>query len=143
MSDNRAQESTGLEALGVNGQQHEEEEEEEQDSPGPGVAPEQPSTRGGQKRKRTPTWDDHYQALLQYKATEGHCNVACSHENKQLAYWVDRQRFFRFTMSQERKAKLDAIGFTWSDVRQDRSDILWNQVRNKHASYISILPNFD
>lgn len=91
-----------------------------------------PSLREPQQRRRRASWEERYDALLDYKEIEGHCNVPQS--EKPLGTWVNRQRIEharylesldgseRYTsMTAERKAKLDAIGFIW-----DATSHTWN-----------------
>ena len=67
-------------------------------------------------------WEAKFAELVKYKAEHGDCRVPNKYEaNKQLGTWVHRQRQeYRFyqegessTMTDERIAKLDAIGFKW------------------------------
>ena len=65
-----------------------------------------------------PTWNNMYQELIEFKKSNGHCNVTLRmDDHKPLAKWVMNQRRSfrenRSVMLGERKAKLDAIGFEW------------------------------
>ena len=62
------------------------------------------------------SWEDGFAALKQFKAREGHCNVSTSHVEGtfQLGRWVDRQRVNKDTMFNERKKRLDKLGFVWN-----------------------------
>jgi hypothetical protein len=53
--------------------------------------------------------------LTEFKESEGHCNVRKGFQLRgfELAVWVVRQRFVKDQMSNERKERLDALGFVW------------------------------
>jgi hypothetical protein len=140
----------------------EEEEEEERTSPEKtrgrkrklpivqqqedGEAPSPPAAATAPQRKRKNvkrgTWDQYYNELLLFKATEGHCNVAVTHENKGLSQWVERQRYMRSQLFEEQKKKLDAIGFTWTGVRRERADKQWNEVSIPECYGDSVFDSF-
>lgn len=64
----------------------------------------------------TDTWSIRYQELIAYVRQHGHARVPTAWaENPSLAKWVGRQRSLEASLSPERKAKLDALGFTWSE----------------------------
>ena len=66
-------------------------------------------------------WTARFAELVAYKAKHGDCNVPKNEENKELGTWVNKQRAeYRLlmngkssTMTGERIAKLDEIGFKW------------------------------
>ncbi len=62
------------------------------------------------------TWEDMFNALLEFKEIYGHCNVP-QHwkENKRLGKWVNTQRTARKRgkITPERETKLNDIGFAW------------------------------
>ncbi len=62
------------------------------------------------------TWDDMFDALVEFKEVYGHCNVP-QHwkENKRLGKWVNTQRTARKRgkLQAERERKLSEIGFAW------------------------------
>ena len=73
-------------------------------------------------------WDERLSELIQYKQVNGHCNVPSRFtQNRQLAVWVKRQRRqYKFhcegkpsSMTRERIASLEAIGFEW-DLRHQK-----------------------
>ncbi|MDC0489108.1 Helicase associated domain protein [Amylibacter sp.] len=70
----------------------------------------------------TEQWEESYSKLLQFKEREGHCKVLQEHKEGdfKLGVWVSIQRLNkkRNTLSQERKKRLDAIGFVW-DARDE------------------------
>lgn len=66
-------------------------------------------------------WEEHRLELVEFHATFGHCDVPSSYENSSLATWIKRQRrakklFFngqKSTMTMERFALLEKLGFSW------------------------------
>ena len=69
--------------------------------------------------------------MLQYKRVHGHCIVPSNYEkNPQLAVWVKRQRRqYKFytekkptSMTPERIAKLETLGFAWDCRKSKDSD---------------------
>ena len=72
-------------------------------------------------------WDERHAELEQYKAKYGNCNVPKGwSENPQLALWVQNQRSqYRLyqkgkksSMTEERIAKLESIGFEWTAAKR-------------------------
>ena len=64
---------------------------------------------------------------MDYKRVQGHCNVPQGYkENTQLGTWVDTQRAStrRGNMDEEKRKKLDSIGFTWK-VREAYISVPW------------------
>ena len=64
-------------------------------------------------------WEEGFSYLKAYKAREGHCRVSNSHvENSfRLGNWITKQRSKKDTLSEERRQRLDALGFVW-DARE-------------------------
>lgn len=67
-------------------------------------------------------WEERLQDLLQFKMSQGHCIVPSNYEpNIQLAVWTKRQRrqYKKYqegsasSMTPERIAKLEQVGFVW------------------------------
>ena len=59
-------------------------------------------------------WEVRFQELVDYKQVYGNCNVPIIYNaNPQLGNWVRKQRTNKETMSEERRKKLNSIGFTW------------------------------
>jgi len=60
-------------------------------------------------------WEEGFQSLQRYHEREGHCRVPSTHceQGYQLGQWVNRQRRAQATLSPERRARLDALGFVW------------------------------
>tara|TARA_Y100001938_G_C8098266_1_gene439642 strand:- start:1309 stop:5979 length:4671 start_codon:yes stop_codon:yes gene_type:complete len=57
-------------------------------------------------------WEKMFLKLIDYKKKHGHCLVKSS-EDKELATWVSIQRHGK-NMTDQRKIKLDGIGFSWN-----------------------------
>ena len=70
-------------------------------------------------------WKVGFQQLVEYKRVHGNCNVprACK-ANPQLGLWVNKQRLRKETMTEERKKRLNCIGFTWK-VREAYIIVSW------------------
>ena len=84
---------------------------------------------------RTP-WEQRLRELREFKERHGHCNVPSTwSENQPLAYWVFKQRGqyrmykqgvesgtrnSRCSMTADRIAQLDLIGFEWSPSRKSQ-----------------------
>jgi hypothetical protein len=75
-------------------------------------------------------WHRNFKQLCRYKAEYGHCAVPISYANRQLAWWVSRQRqeYKKFIegkascMSEERRKLLEDIGFVWSIAEKEWSE---------------------
>jgi superfamily II DNA or RNA helicase len=65
-------------------------------------------------------WEERFAALEKFKQREGHCRVAKKHQEEELnlGAWVMNQRSKKDTLTPERIARLDRIGFSW-DPRAD------------------------
>jgi superfamily II DNA or RNA helicase len=67
-------------------------------------------------------WDEWFGLLMRFKAREGHCRVFQDHVegNYRLGNWVNnlRQKRIRDALSDERKLRLDAIGFVWNVIEK-------------------------
>jgi len=65
-------------------------------------------------------WDYTYEQLKEYYKINGNCMVSRKHENKQLGYWVGKQRNFynKGLLSQERIDKLNKLNFEWGPYEQ-------------------------
>jgi hypothetical protein len=62
------------------------------------------------------SWHHQYEKLVEFKRTNGHCMVPYKYEqDKSLGMWVSTQRILHTTnkMRQDRKERLDEIGFAW------------------------------
>jgi len=87
-------------------------------------------------------WNKNYEALKRFKADKGHCLVPRGYaENPKLGEWVvDQRRQYKFVhdgkpslLTDDRKTKLDALGFTW----QVRERIDWNKRYQQLVEYKS------
>ena len=59
-------------------------------------------------------WEVRFQELVDYKQVHGDCNIPYDYNtNKQIGYWVSRQRQNKETMSENRRNQLNSIGFVW------------------------------
>jgi hypothetical protein len=60
-------------------------------------------------------WETGFAALKTFKAREGHCLVRALHieGNLKLGLWVSTQRRKKNTMTDERKQRLNDLGFVW------------------------------
>jgi hypothetical protein len=74
-------------------------------------------------------WEERLQDLMLFKQIHGHCMVPSNFEpNVQLAIWIKRQRrqYKKYTlgeassMTPERIARLEAIGFVWDCRKQNK-----------------------
>jgi hypothetical protein len=83
-----------------------------------------------------PIWNSHYDKLQKYHESNGHCRVTRS-DDKELNGWVIEQRmqFSRGTLKDDRKEKLDSLGFQWEvfdEVFASHLDKL-KQYKQKHG----------
>lgn len=68
------------------------------------------------------TWEEKFQALLLFKAQNGHCNVPSKYEDKSLAIWVKcqrrqmklRQLSQQSAMTRDRIDRLTSVGFVFN-----------------------------
>ena len=59
-------------------------------------------------------WETRFQELVEYKRIHGNCNVSTLDKaNPHLGRWVHNQRTKEETISEERRKRLNSIGFTW------------------------------
>jgi hypothetical protein len=67
-------------------------------------------------------WDKGFRHLQIYKEREGHCNVPRGHKENGYALdlWVTHQRADKDKLPEERRRKLDGLGFNW-----DPRDAAW------------------
>jgi len=66
--------------------------------------------------RKTP-WEDRFSELQSFKLSKGHCRVPIGYpSNPELGRWVDKQRqkYKKGTLSPDKLALLDSVGFTWS-----------------------------
>ena len=83
-------------------------------------------TMSAERRKRLDTigfvwvwrdylWEEGLEALIEFKAREGHCRVPSLHIERKfkLGQWVATQRRTKNKMPAKRRARLNKIGFVW------------------------------
>jgi superfamily II DNA or RNA helicase len=60
-------------------------------------------------------WERHFAALVKYKLLNGHClpEKRESFDGLPLGYWISTQRIAKESMSEERRSRLNHIGFVW------------------------------
>ena len=56
-------------------------------------------------------WEKNLAMLRKFKEEHGHCNVP--QKTPALGIWVNNSRQRKSALSKEKKAELDALGFTW------------------------------
>jgi hypothetical protein len=88
---------------------------------------------------QTGQWATRYNELVEYRALKGHCVVPHTYEaNLALARWVKRQRYQHkllqegnaSSMTEERAAALESIGFVW-----DSQGASWQERLNELHSF--------
>ena len=66
---------------------------------------------------RVSSWEDGFRSLEIFRQREGHCRVPSGYcdpvSGFRLRQWVKVQRGNKDTMSPDRRARLDALGFAW------------------------------
>jgi hypothetical protein len=84
---------------------------------------------------REASWEEGFSYLKAYKEREGHCRVPDHQEENgfRLGQWVGVQRTYTKSLSQERRRRLDELGFAW-DVRE--AD--WEQGFNYLKAYKNV-----
>ena len=59
-------------------------------------------------------WEARFEELVDYKQVHGNCNVPAIYKTiPQLGTWVGRQRTKEETMIEEKRKRLNSIGFVW------------------------------
>jgi len=73
-------------------------------------------------------WEEGFNKLFQYKATQGHCRVAyyITLDGFKLGIWTSTQRKSRDRLPSEYKQRLDDIGFIWDPLTE-----AWEEGFNK------------
>jgi hypothetical protein len=74
-------------------------------------------------------WDEWYGRLLSFRDREGHCRVPHNYRENghHLGLWVSNQRLdqSRSKLSDERRKRLDELGFVWN-----QNDAIWEDAKN-------------
>jgi hypothetical protein len=71
---------------------------------------------GKSRRAMASEWENRLEQLKEYKKVNGDCNISKSNShNSELASWVtlQRQAMQKNELNEERKVKLNSIGFVW------------------------------
>ena len=78
------------------------------------------------------TWDVWFGCLKAYKGREGHCRVPHDHKDNgfRLGVWVDNQRRNKDKMSDDRRCRLDELGFVWNAI-----ELFWEEGFNHLSNY--------
>ena len=73
-------------------------------------------------------WEKAFEQLKAYRKRKGHCRVPHGHQenNLKLGQWVLVQRRTRDKLSEERKHRLDDLGFVWDPYTVDWEEGLTN-----------------
>ena len=76
----------------------------------------------------TQVWEQGFAALKVFHDREGHCRVSSKHNEGgcSLGSWVSIQRMNKDLMAEERRQRLDALGFVW-DPLADASAQVWER----------------
>ncbi|HEY5894486.1 MAG TPA: Helicase associated domain protein [Chthoniobacterales bacterium] len=87
-------------------------------------------------------WAARLEELKRFKEQNGHCKVDLVPDAGDLLGWVNHQRSMlaRGKTEAERKAKLDALGFSWT---REISDHKWNEMYDRLKNYHTQLGNAD
>ncbi|KAJ1456089.1 hypothetical protein M885DRAFT_406880, partial [Pelagophyceae sp. CCMP2097] len=92
-------------------------------------------------------WDNMFKALCAYREEFGHCIMPEAYyitpAGKKLGRWVTAQRraFYTFRLPEERKARLDSVGFVWTaltDGWELKFDALKTYVEDKGDVLVDI-----
>jgi hypothetical protein len=67
---------------------------------------------------RQARWERMFARLRDYRIEHGDCNVRSSHADKLLACWVVHQRSKRYRLSEERRDRLNRLGFVWTSFHE-------------------------
>jgi superfamily II DNA or RNA helicase len=90
------------------------------------------------KSRELGTWEDRLAEVAAFKKQYGHCNIPLSFStNPRLGRFVNsmRSKRSRGTLSKDRIARLDEIGFNWSGQRAEQK---WRQMYNSLKEYHSV-----
>ena len=82
-------------------------------------------------------WNAMFEQLVQYAIEHGgDCNIAAeSSDNPKLAQWVYQQRQMQGVLSEDRRAKLDELGFIWEESNLVKDDQHWLEMLNRLKEY--------
>lgn len=72
------------------------------------------------RKKRVRTFDENFEALLEYKKIHGNVDVPQKYEkDRKLGIWVKNVRQHPLRHTQEQRDRLDSIGFKWRKLQLD------------------------
>ena len=90
------------------------------------------------------TWDERYGELKRYKERFGDCNVPAHSvgEYRQLGSWVNKNRTEQSngTLSTDRKARLDELGFIW-DAHESAWETMFAELKRCRLGRIYLTPS--
>jgi superfamily II DNA or RNA helicase len=84
------------------------------------------------------TWEDRLAEVAAFRARYGHCNIPLNFlENPKLGRFVNQTRSQRTrgTLSQDRIARLDEIGFNWSQDAEQKWHQLYDRLKQYHDAH--------
>jgi hypothetical protein len=85
-------------------------------------------------RRAARTWEEFYQALVDFFFFNGNCNVPQRYKDSGLSQWVSNQRRFRSKLTPEQKDRLTKLGFNW-ETREEKDERVWNEFFEKLKAY--------
>jgi hypothetical protein len=93
------------------------------------------------KDRRGRSWDESYDALVEYKKQHGDCNVPARYkEDTALGKWINIQRGNRYCskkLTPEKKGKLTQLGFNW-ETKEERLERTWNEFFERLKVYLKM-----
>lgn len=86
------------------------------------------------RRTHDEAWNSMYHRLARYKREHGDCLVPkCYKHDPKLGNWVHNQRHCRDSLVDERKQKLDNLGFVWVVVERDAWADMYHRLQQYKA----------
>ena len=75
------------------------------------------STAAGMRGRVGRSWDQCFEALMQFHALHGHCNITAEGcpEDLALVIWASNQRTRKLYLAPKQRYKLDMLGFRWDN----------------------------
>eukprot|EP00521_Asterionellopsis_glacialis_P018044 CAMPEP_0195294124 /NCGR_PEP_ID=MMETSP0707-20130614/14144_1 /TAXON_ID=33640 /ORGANISM="Asterionellopsis glacialis, Strain CCMP134" /LENGTH=523 /DNA_ID=CAMNT_0040355015 /DNA_START=355 /DNA_END=1926 /DNA_ORIENTATION=+ len=87
------------------------------------------------RRTHDEAWNSMYHRLARYKREHGDCLVPkCYKHDPKLGNWVHNQRHCRDSLAEDRRHKLDSLGFVWVVVERDA----WADMYHRLQDYKSL-----
>jgi hypothetical protein len=87
-------------------------------------------------------WEEGFSNLQKFYNREGHCNIKRSHneDGYKLGRWVGMQRLYRHSMVNDRKQKLENLGFIWN-LPTHQWNIMFSKLNAYYEEYkTSLVP---